>query len=857
MNFYGFRPVANPAAVIIAGNFRVTVLTSRCLRIEYSSCRRFNDFATLTFTIREQPVPRRAIEQPPDGLVVTTDSLSLRITSVSRPPDDNTTAIRSTSGDFEWHFGSDERRNLLGTTRTLDMVTGCCELGRGLISRDGFTTVDDANAPLIDATGKFAANDSEIDTYFFGYGHDYNGCISDFLKLSGMPPLLPRYAYGVWWSRYWRYRAHEMLDVADAFASHGVPLSVYVIDMDWHVTETGNASRGWTGYTFNRDLIPDPPGLLRALHDRGLRVTLNLHPADGVWPHEEQHAEMARRMGVSPTEPVPFDCSSMKFMRQYFDLLHHPYEELGVDFWWIDWQQGTGDIVDPLIVLNHHHFADAGRDGHRRPLIMSRWCGLGGQRYPIGFSGDTTVDWPSLQFQPYFTATAANVGFGFWSHDIGGHFAGVETGELYVRWLQFGALLPILRMHCNDNAFHERPPWKFGPSAGRHGINALKLHGELLPLFYSLGYRNHVSGLQPVRPMYYLAPGEEDSYNCPAQFALGDDIIVAPIIVPIDQATGLAAAAVWLPPGVWFDFQTGRQYTGGWHRVAGELSKIPIFVRAGGVVPTEVEKVLTLHVFPLGTGQFEVYEDDGVSVDGPSDVTKIATRWDAGRLTMALTGDGPVNRTIAVRLRNIVGSAQVAVENGELVSRSLVGEEVEVKVEVRGWPALLVAFGENLVVPKFGVSNERLMQLIRALRINTYLKQSVYRMIKEAPPAAVAQVIAENDSLPDAAKVVLFGELCDFGWWHFTKQMGKDILVLWNTQRNPAFTCTQFLHNRQQNTGKTNQRAEGVVPQALSFEPTGLKTQVDTYCPGLFTKKMLLEIDVAGCHAFSIDFDKL
>jgi hypothetical protein len=357
--------------------------------------------------------------------------------------------------------------------------------------------------------------------------------------------------------------------------------------------------------------------------------------------------------------------------------------------------------------------------------------------------------------------------------------------------------------------------------------------------------------------MYYLAPGEGDSYHCPAQFALGDDIVVAPIIVPIDQVTGLAAAAVWLPLGVWFDFQTGRQYTGGWHRVAGELSKIPIFVRAGGIVPTEVEKLLTLHVFPLGNGQFEVYEDDGVSVDGPSHVTKIATTWDAGKVAITLTGDGPPNRTIAVRLRNIVGSARVAVENGELVSRSVVGEELEVRVQVSGWPALVVASGENVVALKFGVSNERLMELIRAARINTWVKHAVYQAIKGAPPAAVAQVVAEQDSLPDAVKVVLLGELCDFGWWHFTHQMGKDVLVLWNTQRNPAFTYTQFLHIRESKPERENQRAAGVVPHVLRFEPNELKAKVSEYCPDMFIRKMLLEIDVAGCHAFSIDFDKL
>jgi alpha-glucosidase (family GH31 glycosyl hydrolase) len=199
-----------------------------------------------------------------------------------------------------------------------------------------------------------------------------------------------------------------MLEVIEVFKKHNVDLSVYVIDMDWHITETGNESRGWTGYTFNTDLIPDPQKLLKDLHDREVKVTLNLHPADGVWPHEIQYFEFAQRQGVQFGNPIPFDCQNPLFLRDYFELLHHPLEDLGVDFWWIDWQQGTGDLIDPLIVLNHLHFADIGRDGTKRPLILSRWCGLGGHRYPIGFSGDTTVEWISLQFQPYFTATAAN-----------------------------------------------------------------------------------------------------------------------------------------------------------------------------------------------------------------------------------------------------------------------------------------------------------------------------------------------------------------------------------------------------------------------------------------------------------------
>ena len=142
---------------------------------------------------------------------------------------------------------------------------------------------------------------------------------------------------------------------------------------------------------------------------------------------------MARFMGQRPGRAgsrCHFDLADPRFVEGYFEILHHPMEAQGVDFWWLDWQQGqrmvhskqpVAEVMDPLWWLNHLHFYDLGRDGTKRPFIFSRWGGLGNQRYPIGFSGDSCVTWASLEFQPYFTATASNVAFGWWSHDIGGH----------------------------------------------------------------------------------------------------------------------------------------------------------------------------------------------------------------------------------------------------------------------------------------------------------------------------------------------------------------------------------------------------------------------------------------------------
>ena len=191
-----------------------------------------------------------------------------------------------------------------------------------------------------------------------------------------------------------------------------MPLSVCILDMQWHLVNVDNAKR-WTGYTWNKELIPEPKALLEYIHDQNCKVSLNLHPADGCLAHEQAYEELAAFMGVDPAtkRAIAFDCTDPKFLEGYFRLLHHPHEELGVDVWWNDWQQGEHcklDGLKPQWILNHLHHADAERNTEKRPLIMARWGGLGGHRVPIGFSGDTVAHMRTLSFLPEFTATAAN-----------------------------------------------------------------------------------------------------------------------------------------------------------------------------------------------------------------------------------------------------------------------------------------------------------------------------------------------------------------------------------------------------------------------------------------------------------------
>jgi alpha-glucosidase (family GH31 glycosyl hydrolase) len=624
-----FRPIADPAVVVQAPTVRFSVLTSQLIRIEYSPTDQFEDRPSQVFWYRQQPVPAFTVQRTPDRLIITTEQLRLTYHLSSRGLAKDTLSVEVFATQHTWKFGDrDNWKNLRGTARTLDGVNGSVWLDRGLLSRAGWAVVDDSDSLVFNDhcwLEPRGASD-HLDLYFFGYGHAYAQAVRDFCHVSGQVPLIPRYVLGNWWSRYWAYTQQELIELMRDFQAHEIPLSVCIVDMDWHITDTGNASSGWTGYTWNRNLFPDPASFIDWLHRHELRTALNLHPADGVYPHEERYVDMAHAVDVDPAaqQPIEFDIADPQFMQAYFEILHHPYEALGVDFWWLDWQQGARSKLsglDPLMGLNHLHFYDLGRDGARRPFIFSRWFGLGNQRYPIGFSGDSVVSWESLAFQPYFTATASNVAYGWWSHDIGGHMQGIEDGELYARWVQFGVFSPILRLHSTNNPYQERRPWLQEVQFFSVIRDALQLRHQLIPYLYTMSWRNHVEGLSLITPMYYGHPEEEAAYRCPQQYRFGSELIAAPFTSPLDPDTRLSRQQVWLPTGEWFNFFTGDHYSGDrWITVYGMLDEIPVFAQAGAIVPLAPRvgwggvsnpDGLDVHIFPHRSGRFELYEDDG------------------------------------------------------------------------------------------------------------------------------------------------------------------------------------------------------------------------------------------------------
>ena len=483
-----------------------------------------------------------------------------------------------------------------------------------------------------------------------GYGHDYKSALKDFTVFAGKMPLPPRFTFGYWWSRYWAYTDREMRTLVDKFKAYDIPLDVLVVDMDWHYTDEGRG--GWTGWTWNRSLFPDPVKFMDYLKANGLKVTLNLHPAEGFDHWEECYPALAESIGRNPadTSRIEWINSDKKFMSNMFEQVMHPMQEEGVDFWWLDWQQHVYDTeltkLHNTWWINYCYFSDMERHGDKRPLLYHRWGGLGNHRYQIGFSGDATISWKSLEFQPYFTSTASNVLYGYWSHDIGGHLGESIDPEMYTRWLQYGGFSPVMRTHSSKSGALNKEPWVFSDEYTNVIRQTVRQRYEMAPYIYTMARKGYDDGLALCRPLYYDYPERQEAYDFRSQYMFGDDMLIAPVTRPAEN--GFASMSIWLPEGYWYELHTGNLLEG--DRVVTRhfaLDEYGVYIKAGSVLPFYGEEVrnlngndeaMTVTVFPGGEGEFELYEDAGNDKEYAHRfaTTLLTNKWDGNTQTITI-----------------------------------------------------------------------------------------------------------------------------------------------------------------------------------------------------------------------------
>lgn len=667
------------------GHARFTVLTPTLIRLEYADDDRFEDGTTQTVVNRDFTVPAFSSSVEDGVRVIRTSAMTLRYRQNSGAFSTDNLSVQVQAGSAAitgWPAwaGAENPGNLGGWRRGLDNEQDPQPLHDGLLSRNGWFLLDDSQTVLmpLDASSyqaRPAREGSYQDGYLFGYGHNYKQGLADLRALTGPAPLLPRKAFGVWFSRYWAYGDAELRDLRSQFSAHAVPLDTLSLDTDWKRVHNqagcdvfdlvAGARAGdpcsWNGWDWNRDLFPDPVAFVTWAHDIGLSLALNVHPS--IDSNDPAFAATQANAGPMTTDSaVPpctlyqadpsgqcyvFDWAQSKQLAAYF-ALHAPIENTGIDFWWLDWccdgasATATGLTADTWI--NAQYARDNAARGQRWPAFSRIGAsfqegkgGVGNQgagafaehRYSLHFTGDTCATWPMLAFEAQMTASEGNIGLPYVSHDIGSFLGPPQaaTGcngtlgrtahlpdDFYVRWLQFGVFQPLDRLHSHHG---DRLPWDYPGPAEAAASDFLRLRERLVPYLYTLARQSYDQGVAMTRPLYLQWPELDEAYNHPSEYTLGDDMLVATVAAAGNPAT----VSVWLPPGRWTDYFTGEVFTGP-RTVTRSVSydQYPVFMRSGSILPTQADvptssasapDALTLTVWP-GDGSLALYDDEGL-----------------------------------------------------------------------------------------------------------------------------------------------------------------------------------------------------------------------------------------------------
>jgi alpha-glucosidase/alpha-D-xyloside xylohydrolase len=527
----------------------------------------------------------------------------------------------------------------------------------------------------------FSLGPLPLDLFIVG-SRDPAAIMAEYAALTGLPELPPLWSFGYQQSHRTLASRDEILQEAKTFREKKLPCDTMIY------LGTGFCPSGWNTdngeFTFNKKVFPDPPAMIRQLHDDHFRVVLHVvlegrklsgsvtdpctapplpsgRTTDGKWPDDRQ---------VSCYWPVH---------KQLFDA--------GIDGWWPD--QGDGLDAPSRRARNRMYYDGSQLWRPNQRVFALHRNGHAGMQRDAAFlwSGDVYSTWETLKTHVPVAVNTALSGIPFWGTDIGGFVPTKElTGELYVRWFQFAAFCPLFRSH--GRTWKLRLPWGWNTGSlepdeisnytgGAANPDLSELHNaavepicrkylelryRLMPYLYSAVHEAHRTGMPIVRALWLHYPADRAAVARGDQYLWGRDILVAPVV-----EKGAASRGVYLPAGRWFDFWTEEARDGG--REIGravDLGTLPLFVRAGAIVPMGpvkqytseiVDGPLTVTVFPGADGAFTMYEDDGQTFGyRRGDWMGVDLRWMEATRRLTLTRASgsrmraPASRPISVRV---------------------------------------------------------------------------------------------------------------------------------------------------------------------------------------------------------------
>lgn len=540
------------------------------------------------------------------------------------------------------------------------------------LSSRGYGVLVDSGAPIefdvcqsTHSTVQIVVPDDVMDYYVLA-GPTPSEVLDRYDGLTSRPSLPPKWAFGTWISSGFCVDSQErVLNRARTIRERGIPCDVLHLDTYWQT------DGHWSDLRWDPVNFPDPDGMLAELDGMGFKVCLWMNPyISHLSPTFQEAADAGYFLKNRDGEPYVADCwhgsypacgivdfTNPAAVAWFKDLLR-PLLRQGVAAFKTDFAEGVPadsvafngmigtDLHNVYTLLFNDVVSEVTQEINGHNLVWARSSYLGGQRHSAQWGGDTFTSYPALGSTLRGGLAHGLSGVPFWSHDAGG-FTGRPTDDLYVRWTQFGALSPLLRLHGTTT----REPWEF-PEVEAQAVDALRLRYRLMPYIYSAAVEAARTGAPMMRAMCVDYPDDPVAWQADLQYLLGRDLLVAPMTAP--EGT----RQVYLPRGQWVDYWTGELLEGSRYvRVSKPLDQIPLYVRYGALIPVttpgdtiDVPAAITLVAFGGGDGTAEVHDADGVTVAS-------ATR-DGDVLRVAVTGP---KRVTEVEIAPVTGAPARAV----------------------------------------------------------------------------------------------------------------------------------------------------------------------------------------------------
>ena len=774
--------ISKKQAVFQGQFYRITILSDLLVRLEFSDEGYFEDRPTELVKFRNFEVPQMKIDQDDNFLDITTKYFNLKYVKerpfAGKVVDSNLRIVLLDGDNKEWYYNHPEVRNYYGILGDIDKtedltvdenlnnvravknkIKDILYKEKGLYSPDGFASIDDSKSNFIDKDGTIIYNDkNRIDIYVFMYNKDFGNCLHDYFQLTGMPPLIPRYALGIWWNKSEYYSFEDIKNILNAFNKHRIPMSILLLGDNWHLKDKNNLKRFPSGFTFNRELFPKPKEFVEYLHDRGVNLGLNIDPSEGIYPHEPRFNDIAKNLGIGGKVTIPFNVYDKNLLLNYFNYLIKPLYDIGVDFFWINYRKIKDRTTQGL--LNYYHFNDFKQFEGLRPLLLAKPSKYAPHNYPVHYSGETYVAWSSLKDLPFYNSTSSNIGLSWWSHDIGGYKEGIEDEELYIRYVQYGTYSPIFRFAAKYGFYYKREPWRWDVKTLGIVRDYCLLRHRLIPYIYSEAYKYHKVGLPLIQPLYYLYPSIYDEIDYKNEYYFGTELFVAPITKPKDRVMNRSVEKVFLPEGTWYDFKTGKKYIGNKrYNLFYKDEDYPVFAKSGSIICladleknlniTRAPDTMEIHIFPGKSNAYNLYEDDGYSnlyLQGYYLLTKIDYNYMQNNYTVIIrplegkTGVAPAKRNYRIRFRNTREANDVIVYIGkEKVNSVSYVEDTDFVVEVNEVPTTqqltINCKGKDIEIDAVRLINEDIDSIISDLQIKTSLKESIANIIFSDMPS--------------------------------------------------------------------------------------------------------------------------